>query len=66
MIITKLFNVFLGDEPVGVGYPTFKAAQVAARRIAQEHGSLPFEIRPRPPGAPAPRRCSPSPTTGEE
>jgi hypothetical protein len=42
----KIFNVFLGDEPVGVGYPTFEAAQAAARKIAREHGSLPYEVRP--------------------
>jgi hypothetical protein len=42
----KLFNVFLGDEPVGAGYASREEAVKAARRIAAEKGSLPFEIRP--------------------
>jgi hypothetical protein len=42
----KLFNVFLGDEPVGVGYANRKEALKDARRIAREHGALPLEVRP--------------------
>jgi hypothetical protein len=42
----KLFNVFLGDEPVGVGYASREEAVKAARKIAAEKGSLPFEVRP--------------------
>jgi hypothetical protein len=42
----KLSNVYVGDEPVGAGYPTFKAAQAAARKIAAEYGALPLDFRP--------------------
>ena len=44
----NLFNVYLGDEVVGrpSGYPSRKAAQAAARRLAEDHGALPYEIRP--------------------
>ena len=44
----KLFNVFLGDEIVGrsAGYTTRAEAVKAARRIAAEHGAMPYEVRP--------------------
>jgi hypothetical protein len=42
----KLFNVFLGDEPVGVGYASREAAVKDARRISRDHGALPLEVRP--------------------
>jgi hypothetical protein len=43
----KLFNVYLGYEPVGrsAGYTTRAEAVKAARRIAREHGSMPYEVR---------------------
>ena len=43
----KLFNVYLGDDPVGrsVGYTTRAEAVKAARHIAREHGSMPYEVR---------------------
>jgi hypothetical protein len=60
------FQIYLGDEVVGRsgGYRNHKAAVVAARKIAEEKGSLPFEIRPDH-RAPAPRRCAPSLVEGE-
>lgn len=61
------FRICLGDEVVGRpgGYRSHKAAIAAARKIAEEKGSLLYEIKPVH-SAPAPRRCSPSPVDGEE
>jgi hypothetical protein len=60
------FQIYLGDEVVGRsgGYRSRKAAVAAARKIAEEKGSLPFEIGPDH-RAPAPRRCAPSPVDGK-
>ncbi len=61
----KPWNVILGAEIVGrlTGYATREEAVRAARKLARDHGSLPFEIVYR---APTPRRCPPSPVSGEE
>jgi hypothetical protein len=40
------WQVPLGAQIVASGYPTMAAAQRAARSLAEEHGSLPYEVRP--------------------
>lgn len=63
--MTETWDVFLGDQAIGDGYANRQEAIKAARRIARDHGSLPLEVR-KVHRAPEPRRCPPSPATGEE
>ena len=42
------WQVALGEQVVASGFPTREAATLAARRLAEEKGSLPYEVRPVP------------------
>jgi len=35
-----------GEQVVTSGFPTREAATLAARSLAEEHGSFPYEVRP--------------------